>query len=93
MDVRNLTVTMPEAYAETFYAWHESFVVKGLNDETQEKSGLLEYLAWGSVPGSIYGAFRTGVRSALPAERITVIGPSGGDRRPYGLGARDSPSG
>jgi len=40
----NLVITLSESHAEEFFRWHEEFVVKGLNDETKEKGGTLEYL-------------------------------------------------
>ena len=38
----NLAVTLPEADAESFFAWHEEFVINGSNGE---KNGTLDYLA------------------------------------------------
>jgi phage tail-like protein len=45
LEVPNLVVTLPEAFAQTFYAWHEDFVIKGNNGDDKEKGGTLEYLA------------------------------------------------
>jgi hypothetical protein len=45
IDVPNLVVTMAESHAQTFYDWHEDFVIKGNNGQDREKSGTLEYLA------------------------------------------------
>jgi tail tube protein gp19 len=44
IDFPNLRVTLPEAWAEPFFAWHEDFVIKGNSADQQEKSGTLEYL-------------------------------------------------
>lgn len=45
VEVPNLVITLAESHAEPFYGWHESFVIKGQNDQSKEKSGSLEYLA------------------------------------------------
>jgi phage tail-like protein len=44
LEISNLAVTLPEANAETFYNWHESFVIKGKNGPEEERSGTLEFL-------------------------------------------------
>ena len=41
----NLTVWLPEASAATWLAWHEEFVIGGMNSDDREKSGRLELLA------------------------------------------------
>jgi hypothetical protein len=41
----NLVVTMPEQLAQTFTDWHNTFVIQGKNDQSQEKEGTLEILA------------------------------------------------
>jgi len=41
----NLVITCAEAYADELYAWHEEFVIKGNNDNSKEKTGMLQYLA------------------------------------------------
>src|SRR5918996_4501079 len=40
-----LRVTLAESHAQTWVHWHDDFVVKGRNDDTQERSGTLELLA------------------------------------------------
>jgi phage tail-like protein len=45
LEVSNLTVTVDEAHASDFYAWHEDFVIKGNNSPDKEKSGTLDILA------------------------------------------------
>lgn len=40
----NLVLTLAERHAEQFYDWHESFIIQGKNDPSQEKTGTLEYL-------------------------------------------------
>jgi hypothetical protein len=42
LEVPDLAVTLPEADAESFFAWHEDFVING---NAGEKNGTLEYLA------------------------------------------------
>ncbi len=37
----NLTVTLAESHAESWYAWHEDFVIKGNNSSDKEKKGTL----------------------------------------------------
>jgi hypothetical protein len=41
----NLRITLGQAWAETWYDWHEQFVVDGHNDEGFEKTGTLSFLA------------------------------------------------
>jgi hypothetical protein len=41
----NLVVTLPESAAQSFFDWHEDFVIKGNNSSEEEKNGKLEYLA------------------------------------------------
>jgi phage tail-like protein len=45
LEVPNLVVTLPDAAAQSFYDWHEDFVIKGNNNKSREKSGTLEFLA------------------------------------------------
>jgi hypothetical protein len=45
LEIPNLVVTLPDAAAQSFYDWHEDFVIKGNNDKSREKSGTLEFLA------------------------------------------------
>jgi hypothetical protein len=40
----NLKLTLREADAEKFFAWHKDFVINGNNGEEKHKSGSLEYL-------------------------------------------------
>src|SRR5215208_3078109 len=44
LDVPNLVLTVPESEAASFYAWHDDFVVKGMNGPQYEKNGTLEFL-------------------------------------------------
>jgi hypothetical protein len=37
-------VTLAESAAESFFDWHEDFVIEGNNGPAQEKNGLLEFL-------------------------------------------------
>ena len=41
----NLRVSLSEAGAQTWLDWHEDFVVKGNNDDSQERDGRLSFLA------------------------------------------------
>jgi hypothetical protein len=41
----NLRITLAESGAQTWFDWHDDFVVKGNNDETREKGGSLTFLA------------------------------------------------
>ena len=45
IDVPNLVLTVAEASAAPFYAWHEDFVVKGNSGDAQERPGVLEILS------------------------------------------------
>jgi hypothetical protein len=40
----NLKITLAESAAESWLKWHESFVVKGENNEANEKKGTLTFL-------------------------------------------------
>jgi phage tail-like protein len=44
LEIPNLVLTLPDSHADEFYKWHESFVISGRNDQSQERSGTLEYL-------------------------------------------------
>jgi len=45
LEFGNLTVTMAESLADSWYKWFEDFVIKGNCGQDQEKSGSLIYLA------------------------------------------------
>ena len=45
LDVPDLVVTVSESGAASFYAWHDDFVVKGMNGPQYEKNGTLELLS------------------------------------------------
>ncbi len=45
LEVPNLVITLADAAADSFYKWHEDFVIKGNNGDDKEKGGALEYLA------------------------------------------------
>jgi hypothetical protein len=45
LHVPDLVITLPASKAATFHAWHEDFVIKGLNGPAYEKNGVLELLS------------------------------------------------
>jgi len=45
LEFPNLRIHIPEAFAQSWAAWHEDFVLKGNNGDEQEKTGILELLA------------------------------------------------
>ena len=45
LEIPNLIVTMPESHSSEFFKWHESFVIKGENEDNKEKGGTLEFLS------------------------------------------------
>jgi len=45
LEFPNLKITLAEASAQAWFAWHEDFVIQGNNDETREKSGTLSFLS------------------------------------------------
>ncbi len=45
LEFPNLKITMSEVASQTWWDWHENFVIKGNNDEGQEKGGTLEFLS------------------------------------------------
>ena len=63
LEIPNLIVTLPEVNAESFYAWHEDFVINGMNESSSEKTGTLSWLenngnALGSLKFSGLGIFK-----------------------------------
>jgi hypothetical protein len=44
LEISDVLVTIPESHADSFYAWHDDFVIKGNNDASNEKTGTLAYL-------------------------------------------------
>jgi phage tail-like protein len=44
LEIPNLVVTLAESHADTWYKWHEDFVINGDNGADKEKNGTLEYL-------------------------------------------------
>lgn len=45
LEFPNLKITLAEVAAQTWYAWHEDFVIKGNNSTDYEKSGRLVFLS------------------------------------------------
>ena len=45
LEFPNLTIKLAESHAESWYAWHEDFVIKGNNGAEKEKSGTLTLLS------------------------------------------------
>jgi hypothetical protein len=45
LEFPNLKITLAESTAQSFVDWHESFVIKGNNDEKNEKNGSLTLLS------------------------------------------------
>jgi hypothetical protein len=45
LELPNLAVQVPDRFADSWFDWHESFVVQGNADAGHEKTGRLEYLA------------------------------------------------
>jgi hypothetical protein len=45
IDFPNLTVTLAESSAKSWYDWHRQFVIEGKNDESFERDGSLTFLA------------------------------------------------
>jgi hypothetical protein len=44
VDFPNLTITLPESRAASWYDWHDDFVVQGHNDDSRERRGVLRFL-------------------------------------------------
>jgi hypothetical protein len=44
LDVPDLVLTVSESGADSFHAWHDDFVIKGMNGSQYEKNGTLEFL-------------------------------------------------
>jgi hypothetical protein len=45
LEFPNLTITVSEAHAQSWIDWHQDFVIKGNNSESNEKSGSLIFLS------------------------------------------------
>jgi len=45
LEFPNLKITMAEVTAQSFIDWHDSFVIKGNNDESKERKGSLTLLS------------------------------------------------
>src|SRR5215204_6395227 len=45
LEVPDLVLTVPESEAASFFAWHDDFVVRGMNGAQYEKNGTLEFLS------------------------------------------------
>jgi hypothetical protein len=45
LEMPNLTVRLPESAAQSFFEWHEDFVIDGNSGSANEKKGQLEFLA------------------------------------------------
>lgn len=45
LEFPNLKIRMPEVAAQSFIDWHDSFVIKGNNDDAKEKNGSLTLLS------------------------------------------------
>jgi hypothetical protein len=45
LEISDVVATLDEGQADSFYKWHEDFVIKGNNGADKEKSGTLEYLS------------------------------------------------
>jgi hypothetical protein len=45
LELSNLVVTLPESHCQSFRDWHDDFVVKGNNGQTQERTGTLDFLS------------------------------------------------
>jgi len=44
LDFSNVAITLTDSQAQSFYDWHEDFVIKGNNGQAMEKNGTLEFL-------------------------------------------------
>jgi hypothetical protein len=54
--VPDLAITLPETNAQSFYEWHQRFVIEGHTGPEDEKSGTLDFLL--SIEPSYYGSSR-----------------------------------
>ncbi len=72
LEVPNLVITFPEAYAKAFYDWHEDFIIKGNNGQDKEKNGSLEYLS----PSG--GTYFTLTFKNIGISRLETVDPGAG---------------
>ncbi len=45
LEISNIVVTVPAAYAKSFQDWYVDFVIKGNNGDNREKKGTIEYMS------------------------------------------------
>jgi len=45
LEIPNLAITLAESQADTFYDWHQDFVINGNNGRDKQKNGTLEILS------------------------------------------------
>ncbi|MET0216562.1 MAG: phage tail protein [Burkholderiales bacterium] len=78
LEFPNLTITLPEASAETWRQWHEDFVINGNNGEAQQRHGTLEFIS-ANLQGTLLsialhnlGIFKlTPERSEVGADKVS----------------------
>ena len=80
LEIPNLVVTLDQAHAGDFEKWFDDFVIKGNNDQSHEKEGKLEFLAWNTSTALFtltmrgLGIFRmTPLSEASGSEKISRV--------------------
>ncbi len=78
IDFPDLRVLVEEQSSKTWADWHDQFVVRGKNDDTQEKTGSVVFLSpdlqsqLGSVTFSGLGIYRLALAPTLPGGPINI---------------------
>jgi hypothetical protein len=68
LEVPNISLAVAEAYADSFYGWHEDFVIRGNSGQDRERNGILEWLAPNA--SSVLGVLRfyqVGIMQVAPS--------------------------
>lgn len=78
VDFSDLVVTVPDSHAQSFYDWHQDFVVQGNSGDHRERSGTLDYLDARLRPlftlsFSHLGVFRVAPVNSNAAEKYRTI--------------------
>jgi hypothetical protein len=72
LEFPNLIVTIPAASAAAFKAWHQEFVVRGVNDETKERSGSIDLIRADGKAMYTIGLSNVGIFGLTPRDNVFV---------------------
>ena len=80
LEFPNLTISLLESSAQTWYEWFEDFAIKGNNDDTKEKNGSIALLSANLVDELMridlfnLGIFQIGLdKTEANSDRVTIV--------------------